>query len=427
MQLHPAQKKIVECNSRFRVLLAGRRFGKTILAVEELIYHAVMNNDARVVYIAPTFQAARDIALEQLKKRTKDIMTGLVNETRLEFEVGNKFNGKSKILLRSWDNIETLRGQYFNFMVLDEVAQYKGFINAWQEVLRPCLTDKQGGALFISTPLGFNHFYDLYNLQEVDKDYKSFHFTSYDNPHLPPDELEKARAELTEDRYAQEYLADFRKTQGLVYKEFDRKKHVYNSEPSLPNYMVYGVVNTSIGVDFGYTNPTAMVNVEQDTDQRYFVSTEYYKTGKTTPEIIEVARGFNGNYYYPDPAEPDRIEEMRRAGLNVREVSKDVEAGIQAVRELLKSGRLFIHSSCVNLISEFETYSYPDKKPDKNENEAPIKENDHALDALRYVLYMHARQGKTHAHTHYAQSAMPQTHHALPNSPKTAYTHIPRL
>ena len=115
---------------------------------------------------------------------------------------------------------------------------------------------------------------------------------------------------------------------------------------------------------------------------------EYYKSHKSTPELIEYSLSLRGNKYYPDPAEPDRIEELRRAGLNVREVSKEIEAGISAVQELLKTNRLHIHSSCVNLINEFETYRYDDKKPDKNAPEIPIKEHDHALDSIRYALYM---------------------------------------
>src|SRR3990167_2267384 len=126
MKLHKAQKQIVEDPHRFRVLLAWRRFGKTVLAVEEMLFNAVSNEDARVVYIAPTFQSARDIAWEQLRKRTKGIASN-INETRLELEVPNKFKGKSRIQLRSWDSVETLRGQFFTFIVLDEVAQYRNF------------------------------------------------------------------------------------------------------------------------------------------------------------------------------------------------------------------------------------------------------------------------------------------------------------
>lgn len=93
------------------------------------------------------------------------------------------------------------------------------------------------------------------------------------------------------------------------------------------------------------------------------------------------------NAVYADPAEPDRVEIARRLGLNCRDVSKDIEAGIDRVQELFKQRRIHIHPSCKNLILELETYAYPEKKPDQNEKETPIKENDHAMDALRYALY----------------------------------------
>lgn len=429
----PAQDAITEGNEkikhRFRVVCCGRRFGKTTLAVWEMLGVALYNNDVQVCYIAPTYQQARDIAWQELKKACLPA-TKNVNESRLEITLNTTLGGTSSIMLRGWESIETLRGQKFKFIVVDEIASMRNWETNWQEVIRPTLTDLRGEALFISTPKGFNHFYDLYNLQEVDKDYKSFHFTSYDNPHLPPDELEKARMELTEDRFAQEYLADFRKTQGLVYKEFDRKRHIYTTDKTLPNYRAYGIANVAVGVDFGYTNPTAILKVEQDTDANFYVSQEFYKTGRTTEEICEIARSFNGNYYYADPAEPDRVEVLRKAGLNVREVSKDIVNGIQTVRELFKANRLFIHASCANLISELETYSYPDKKPEKNEDEIPIKMDDHALDALRYVLHMHAKRGTSSAHVHYARSSMPTPTHyapAMPNAPKSAYIHYPNL
>ncbi len=110
-------------------------------------------------------------------------------------------------MLRGWEAIETLRGQSVDFIVLDEVAMYRNFWRTWQEVIRPTLTDRKGRAMFISTPKGFNHFYDLYNLQEEDSDFKSFQFTTYDNPHIPVEEIDKAKQELTEDRFYQEYMA----------------------------------------------------------------------------------------------------------------------------------------------------------------------------------------------------------------------------
>ncbi|NCU42433.1 MAG: hypothetical protein EOM19_07000, partial [Candidatus Moranbacteria bacterium] len=218
MNLTKAQAKIAKDTHRFRVVNCGRRFGKTTLAVEEIKAIAVYQ-EARIAYIAPTYQQARDIAWQLLIKELKSIATK-INESRLEIEVENLKKTKSLVQLRGWENIETLRGQAFDFLVIDEVASMRNFNNNWEEIIRPTLTDRKGQTLFISTPKGFNHFYDLCNVQ--DKDYQFFHFTSYDNPHIPAEEIDKAKEEMTEDRFAQEYLADFRKTEGLVYKEFSR-------------------------------------------------------------------------------------------------------------------------------------------------------------------------------------------------------------
>ena len=303
------------------------------------------------------------------------------------------------ISLRGWESIETMRGQKFHFIVVDEIASMRNWASNWQEVIRPTLTDFKGEALFISTPKGFNHFYDIINLEHKDGDYKSFHYTSYDNPFIPFEELEKAKKELTEDRFAQEYMADFRKTEGLVYKEFDRTRHIYDEQ-------VIQEADRIGAIDWGYTNPAASYLIQKDTDRNYWISSEYYKTGKTTEEIVEHVKALRTTKVYPDPAEPDRNEIARKLGLNVREVSKDIPAGINAVRELFKQNRLHIHSGCINLISELETYSYPDRKPDHNEEEKPIKENDHALDAIRYALYMQEGKESSNgiAQVHYPSS-----------------------
>lgn len=426
---------IAKDTHRFRVVNCGRRFGKTTLAVLEMISKALYKNDCHVCYIAPTFQQARDIAWQELKKLC-DPVTANVNESRLEITLHTVKEGTSSIILRGWEAIETLRGQKFDFIVVDEIASMRNWAINWQEVIRPTLTDVRGEALFISTPKGFNHFYELYNMQHKDDDYKSFNFSTYDNPFIPFDEIEKAKKELTDDRFAQEYLADFRKTEGLVYKSFNRDTCIYNDKQ-------YVAIDRIAPIDWGYTNPATVYLIEKDTDRHYWVSSEFYKTGKTTSEIIEYAKSLRPNKVYPDPAEPDRNEEARKAGLNIRHVSKDIEAGVNCVQELLKQGRLHIHVDCINLIQEFETYSYPEKKPNQNEYENPIKENDHGLDAIRYALYMNeAKATGSNATVRYSQSSMQSN--AIPFKgltttagapkplnmddapPREAYTHIPK-
>ena len=392
MQFHKSQKIIASDTHRFRVVNCGRRFGKTILSVYEMIAIASARKDGNVAYIGPTYQQARDIAWQELIKICRPAIKGKPNESRLEINIVNRFGKISKIALRGWESVETLRGQAFDFLVLDEISQYRNFWINWQEVLRPTLTDRIGQCLFISTPKGFNHFYDLYNLQAKDADYASFHFTTFDNPHIPKEEIEKARKELTEDRFAQEYLADFRKTSGLVYKEFDRAKHIFSGE--YKNAMK-GQVKVFGGVDFGFTNPAAVITLHKDGEGRYFVTDEWYKRQHTDAQIADYVMALRWQECYPDPESASGCEELRRRNINTRDVLKNkdsVRNGINVVRELFKANRLFIHDSCVNLIVELETYSYPDKKPDHNEEENPIKENDHALDALRYALSMETIQ-----------------------------------
>lgn len=377
--LHDTQKIVALDPHRFRVLSCGRRWGKTTLAIDQMKARLTIPN-SRVVYVAPTYQQARDIAWEQLKRDL--VQAGKVNESRLEIDLVNG----SKMFLRGWESIETLRGQKFDLIVLDEVAMMRNFWLNWQEVIRPTLTDTKGEALFISTPKGFNHFYDLFGLQAKDEDFKSFHYTTYDNPFIPKEEVDKAKQEVTEDRFAQEYMADFRKSEGLVYKEFNRFRHVFKNEPKEPT-----IVKTFGGVDFGYTNPCGVITIKKDKWANYWVTDEWYKTGNTDAQIADYVQALKWEECYPDPESPAAIKELKDRGVNVREVVKNkdsIKNGVSVIRELFNTNRLRIHESCLNLIFELESYSYPESRPDRNEDENPVKENDHALDALRYALSM---------------------------------------
>jgi PBSX family phage terminase large subunit len=320
-----------------------------------------------------------------------------INESRLEVRLVNG----SSISLRGWENIETLRGQKYDFIVVDEVAMMRNFWENWSEIIRPTLTDTKGEGLFISTPKGFNHFYDLYNVAtngfpggngKPDPDFASFTHTTYDNPHIPKEEVDKAKEELTEDRFAQEYLADFRKTEGLVYKEFDRRVHVITD---VEEWLAANGQQQSRrygGVDFGFVHPAAVLSVIETNDSTFIVTDEWYHTERTDEQIAEYTASEKYQVVYPDPANAGGVQELRRQGCNVRDVIKgkdSVKNGINTVRELFKAGRLLVHASCKNLIFELETYSYGEANSKTGKiDENPIKENDDAVDALRYVIMM---------------------------------------
>ncbi len=386
MILTPWQNIVAADRHRFRVICVGRRGGRTTLASEEIKGRAIYTQ-ANIAYIAPTYQQARDIIWETLKKELKSV-TISINESRLEIKVRNLKKTESMVTLRGWESVESLRGQSFDMLIIDEVAMMRNFWSSWQEVIRPTLTDRMGEVMFISTPKGFNHFYELYNM-ELDpikgKDYKSFHFTTYDNPHMPKEEIEKAKAELTDTRFAQEYLADFKKVEGLVYKEFDRTRHLYEQLPSDVHFEILG------GVDFGFTNPAAVVHIYKDVNGKYYLDSEWYQTGRTEVQIADYVLSCKFNKVYPDPENPSAIQVLAQKGVNIREVTKgkdSVKAGIDRVRDLFKQNKLMINKRCINFISEIESYCYPDSIDGKNDSENPIKENDHLLDATRYVIFM---------------------------------------
>lgn len=426
MNLTPTQGIVASDTHRFRVLDTGRRWGKTTLSVEEMKGKA-LGGAEKIVYVAPTYQQARDIVWETLKREMRPIIVGKPNESRLEMTVHTMKNGTCQIMLRGWEAIETLRGQSVDFIVLDEVAMYRNFWRIWQEVIRPTLTDRKGDAMFISTPKGFNHFYDLFNLQEEDADFKSFQFTTYDNPHIPVEEIDKAREELTEDRFFQEYMADFRKMEGLVYKEFDRERHVIKKEEFL-NTLPYGFQwrETIIGADYGFTNPSAILKLFVDSSDTYYLLEESYEIHRTDPDTNDMIAAMGSNRVFPDSAAASAIADLkkRHKGVNVKDVVKgkdSIKNGIDRVRELFKANKLFISSECINTIQELETYSYPDKKPGKNEYEDPIKENDHAMDALRYAVMMSVTTGITGK----AHQFVPGGLSTQSNRPSTEGTAIP--
>lgn len=378
MILTPKQNEIASDSHRFRVLRCGRRFGKTVLSCEE-IKGKVLGKASNITYFATTYQQARDIAWELLKKELRPRVIAM-NESRLEMKI-KPIRGESSLLqLRGWEALEAERGKRNDFIVLDEVASMRNFWAGWHEILRPTLTDTKGEALFASTPKGFNHFYDLCNLELTDSDYKSFHFTTYDNPFIPVDEIEKAKKELSQEQFLQEYMASFQKTSGLVYKEFNRERHLYDELPK-GEYLTIG------GIDPGYVHHAAVLTIKIFKDF-WFVDDEWSKTGKTDAQIAEyVVATFKSNPIYPDPENQGFIKELIDRGANVREVIKgknSVVAGIQKIREMLLNGRLKINKKCINTIAGFEIYSY-DEDSDK---ENPLKENDDEMDALRYPVLM---------------------------------------
>ena len=213
ISLLPWQQEVWTDDSRFKVIAAGRRTGKSRLAAWRLIVSALEADKGHVWYIAPTQQQARDIMWQQLLELGNPVIASShVNNMQLTL-----ING-SVISLKGADRPETMRGVALKFVVLDEYADIKPTV--FEQILRPALADLKGHCIFIGTPKGRNHFYDLYKLGKKNtKDWKSWHFTSFDNPLLDKEEIEVAKDTMSTFAFRQEFMANFEAPQSDIFKE----------------------------------------------------------------------------------------------------------------------------------------------------------------------------------------------------------------
>ena len=380
MKLHAKQKEVAKCKARFIVLNWGRRTGKSFFACEKMITKGVKRK-SNIAYFATTQGHARDIMWKMLKERVRDIAVS-THDQRMEVVIPNIEGTTSTITLRGWENVDTVRGQNYDLVVLDEVAFMRNFKTGWEEALEPTLLDTKGKALFISTPKGYNHFYELYTFATSGRDeaWAGFHATSYDNPNVPSEEIDRIKESKDPDAFAQEYEAQFRKMSGLVIKAFDRRKHVIPCAMNdRPDFFIGGL-------DWGW-HTTSLIDIYSNKGI-YYIPSEYYVHEQTQDKTIDYAASKGYNKLYPDPEDKDANEMLKRAGINVYDVHKgkgSVEFGNSKLNELFLAGRLFIDPSCENLIWELENYVF-DEKTDKI-----VKANDHAIDALRYGVVSHEK------------------------------------
>lgn len=421
-KLHEGQYTVATDTHRFRIVCAGRRWGKSVLA--QLIILKWATEGVGTYYIvSPTYRQAKQIHWRSIQQIIPREWVLKKNEVELSITLRNG----SIIELKGAENPDALRGVKLRGLVIDEIASIRNWDWLWSEVLRPTLTDYEAPALFISTPKGFNHFYDIYQRgQDVNETYKSWKFTSYDNPYIKAEEIDHAKKELTEDTFAQEYLADFRKFTGLVYKDFTREVHVI--EPfDIPEGSGHGIYR---GFDFGSTNPTAILWIWVDSDENWFIFDEHYQTGQTIDYhsgIINSKSLRTITATYGDPSGAQWISEFAQRGIYITPANKEVGTnfnswvrfGIEKVSEKLKTipGKitafqhngdstrrnldggepsLYIFRDCTNTIREFETYRWKEKSvtqaQDLNEPDVPEKANDHALDALRYFAVSYKKK-----------------------------------
>ena len=389
MPLSPAQQKIANDPHRFRVVIAGRRFGKTHLAIRELAYHSRLPGK-EVWYVAPTYKMAKNIVWRKLKNRLEDLRwVKKHNETELSLYLKNG----STISLKGADNYDSLRGVGLDFIVLDEFADIDP--EAWFETLRPTLSDKQGKALMIGTPKGIGNWsYEMFqnNLEDPDT-WSSYQFTTVEGGNVAESEITQAQRDLDERTFRQEYLATFETYTGRIYYAFDRAKNVIDSEPSEKDITVI-----YIGMDFNIDPMSAVIAIRNKDDLCIIDEIRMYSSNTQ-----EIAEEINHRYpkskkfCYPDPAARQRktsaggvtdITILQNAGFLVKapNAHTPVRDRINAVNSRLCDStgvrHLFVTKRCKYTIESLErqTYKQGTTQPDKDSG------YDHQNDALGYLV-----------------------------------------
>ena len=393
LKLHPGQMMVGKQPQRFKVVVAGRRWGKTFFSATNLIKNAARKKKALIWYVAPTYGMARDIMWTQLIDMIPKRLILKKNETQLSIRLVNG----AEIQLKGADKPDTLRGRGVDYVVMDEYQDFKA--GTWEEVIFPTLTDKQGHALIIGTPKAYNQLYELYmkGQDPEDRDWGSWQFPTETSPFIPKKEIEAARRNLDEKTFNQEYKASFETMSGRVYYPFDRNVHVgdYAFDETLP---------ILCGQDFN-VDPmcTAVFQWHPDKDELWIVDEVYLNQSSTEETVDELERRYWRHFaakkvaVYPDPAGGQRSSARGESDLMVfrekgishvyyRRKHPPVADRINAVNSMLKAAdgriRLRVNSKCKRVIESLEQTIY---KPGTREVNKKLG-TEHMADAVGYPI-----------------------------------------
>jgi phage terminase large subunit len=322
---------------RFAVVVAHRRFGKTVAALNHLIREAVLNEKEtpRYAYIAPTYGQAKRVAWDYLVKYTTPLGgTNNISELRVDF-------WGRRIQLYGSDNPDSLRGQYFDGVIIDEVGDQNPKI--WTDIVRPALTDRKGWCLFIGTPKGHNHFKELRDRAETEDGWGLLEFKASETGVVDEVELKAAKNEMGEDKYRQEFECSFDAAvegsyYGQILNELEDKKHMQEipreelsrtftawdlGMGDSTSIWVAQLVGTEVRLLDYYENH----GVGLDHYVKWIKDNDYLKAEHILPHDVRVRELGTGK---------SRLEMLEESGLEVKIAPRmGLDDGIQAVRRLL--------------------------------------------------------------------------------------------
>lgn len=395
------------------VLLMGRQSGKTYFATQHAWLSAVLKQ-GRYFVVFKTYKQAHEVVWRQYVPLIPKELIYKKNEADLLIEL-NYINGpvklfdgsviqvehdtnkpRSAIQLLGSDQADSHRGFKADGIIFDEYADQDP--NNWDAVYKHFFTTTNGWAIFMGTPRGYNHFYDLIEDAKVNDRWYYQEATWRDSPYVSEEYITEERKEAerkgTLSTFMQEVELEFRAVQGAVYPAFDRKIHIVRPSEIPQDLTVYA------GIDFGY-HTTACIFVGIDKDQNWWVFDEVYGREEILKDIVPRIKDKIGNnrlvLMVGDSQAKDAIETMAVDGFPIVPVVKRADSiihGIDLVRTKLKpriqlvgdpKPSIFFSSVCKNIIQEVEAYKYPEDKADRNASEIPMKEDDHGPDALRYL------------------------------------------
>ncbi len=401
-QPHHLQTEILEDESRFRLVIAGRRWGKSLLAAWEALGCALWGG--RVWVIGLTY--------EQCDRILEPLWMFLASNPEFRGEGTRRSDRRivtkrgGFIIGKSADHPDSLVGDSLDLAIPDEWPIMPERI--WAQQIRPCLSDRRGRGLCIGTPRGHNHAFKQYSRARTvesptgDPEWRGFRAPSSTNlaafPRGEDDpEIVKARADAEEagllPLFQQEYEASFTALQGRVYAKWSPTKHVVK-----PALALAGVVEVIGGADWGHRDPCALVVCGRTNDSQWRILDEWYQRGATHTDVMKEMDRLTARWgvkrWWCDTAEPARIAECKRHGLDARGAWKDPGSknpGILMVTPYLgRPGGFMVSSVCKNFIREIDSYSW-DESRRKEETQGG---DDHAMDAMRYAIATEERKSR---------------------------------
>tara|TARA_R110000744_G_scaffold270942_1_gene384007 strand:- start:1913 stop:3115 length:1203 start_codon:yes stop_codon:yes gene_type:complete len=379
--VNSTRKEILNDSSRFKVIVAGRRWGKTVLSLMYLLKEPFQPGERRW-YITPTYRQGKMIVFPILRQMFHGFVGAKLNES----EMSVMFENGSELAVKGADNENNLRGVALTRCVMDEMAYIKP--NVWEEIVYPMLATTQGEVLFIGTPSGYDMMYELYSKGQSEKDWRSWQFKTIDGGFVPKEEIERAKRSMDEVIFRQEFEGSFETTGNRAAYNFERELHCIKTK-ELSNNLWWGV-------DFNVDFMTAVLACQYTDGTIHFFNELRLKNSNTEELSIEMKKIAPNIECYPDPAGKARSTTSRRSdhqilrdhGFSIRAKNSHPSHidRLNALNRKLKDAEgkvgMTVEPSCRFLVKDLEQCQR-DKRGGLDKTQMDLT---HALDACSYAI-----------------------------------------